>query len=108
MQYRVVLADSAKADAENLYQWVTERAPLQGPEWFEKLLECLYSLDHIIAPTGARWRRRREDRTARSATSYTGSAQECTASSSKSTKNEKRFGFCIFARAHGRHCDLRT
>jgi plasmid stabilization system protein ParE len=45
MQYRVVLADSAKADAENLYQWVTERAPLQGPEWFEKLLECLYSLD---------------------------------------------------------------
>ena len=46
MQYRVVLADSAKADAENLYQWVIERAPLRGPEWFDKLLDCLYSLDH--------------------------------------------------------------
>ncbi|MGD0910138.1 MAG: type II toxin-antitoxin system RelE/ParE family toxin [Candidatus Acidiferrales bacterium] len=46
MQYRVVLADSAKADAERLYQWVTERAPLRGPEWFDRLLDSLYSLDH--------------------------------------------------------------
>jgi plasmid stabilization system protein ParE len=46
MEYRVVLADSAKADAESLYQWVIERAPLRGPEWFEGLMECLYSLNH--------------------------------------------------------------
>lgn len=32
MEYRVVLADAAKADAESLYQWV-------------KLLDCLYSLN---------------------------------------------------------------
>jgi mRNA-degrading endonuclease RelE of RelBE toxin-antitoxin system len=46
MQYRVVLADSARADAGNFYRWVTERAPLHGLEWFEKLLDCLCSLDH--------------------------------------------------------------
>ena len=46
MEYRVVLADAAKADAESLYQWVIERAPLRGPEWFERLLDCLYSLNH--------------------------------------------------------------
>jgi plasmid stabilization system protein ParE len=46
MEYRVVLADAAKADAETLYQCVIERAPLRGPEWFEKLLDCLYSLNN--------------------------------------------------------------
>jgi plasmid stabilization system protein ParE len=46
MEYRVVLADSAKADAEILYHWVIERAPLRGPEWFERLLDCLYSLNN--------------------------------------------------------------
>jgi len=46
MEYRVVLADSAKADAESLYRWVIERAALRGPEWFEGLMDCLYSLNH--------------------------------------------------------------
>ena len=46
MEYHVVLADSAKDDADSLYQWVIERAPLRGPEWFERLLDCLYSLNH--------------------------------------------------------------
>jgi len=45
MEYRVVLADSAKVDVESLYQWVIEKAPLRGPEWFEKLLDSLYSLN---------------------------------------------------------------
>jgi plasmid stabilization system protein ParE len=45
MEYRVVLADSARTDAESLYQWVIERAPLRGPEWFEELMDSLYSLD---------------------------------------------------------------
>jgi hypothetical protein len=38
MEYRVVLADSARADAESLYQWVIQKAPLRGPEWFDKPL----------------------------------------------------------------------
>ena len=46
MEYRVVLADSAKADAESVYRWVIERAALRGPEWFEGLMDCLYSLKH--------------------------------------------------------------
>jgi len=43
--YTVVLADSAKADAYRIYDWVVERAPLRGPLWFEKLIDCLYSLE---------------------------------------------------------------
>jgi len=45
MAYGVLLADCAKDDIERLYRWVIERAPLQGTEWFEGLLTCLYSLD---------------------------------------------------------------
>ena len=39
MEYDVVLADSAKADADSIYRRVAEAAPLRGPEWFEELLE---------------------------------------------------------------------
>jgi plasmid stabilization system protein ParE len=45
--YQVVLADSAKADAEQIYDWVSERAPVRGPEWFEELIDCLYSLESL-------------------------------------------------------------
>jgi plasmid stabilization system protein ParE len=44
--YRVALADTAKADADHIYDWVVERAPLRGPEWFEDLIDCLYSLEN--------------------------------------------------------------
>jgi plasmid stabilization system protein ParE len=44
MPYRIVIADSAKTDTESIHRWVTEQAPLRGSEWFEKLLDCLYSL----------------------------------------------------------------
>ena len=47
MVYRVALADSAKADAYAIYDQVVAAAPHQGPLWFEKLIECLYSLDHL-------------------------------------------------------------
>ena len=47
MAYPVVLADTAKADANRLYDWVVERAPLRGPEWFEELIDCLYSLNEL-------------------------------------------------------------
>jgi plasmid stabilization system protein ParE len=44
--YQVALADTAKADADRIYEWVVERAPLRGPEWFEELIDCLYSLEY--------------------------------------------------------------
>ena len=47
MAYRVVLADAAKADANQIYDWVVEKAPLAGPEWFEELIDCLYSLAEL-------------------------------------------------------------
>ena len=46
MAYRVVLADSAKADADSIYERVAAAAPHRGPLWFEELIDCLYSLDH--------------------------------------------------------------
>jgi plasmid stabilization system protein ParE len=45
--YQVVLADTAKADANRIYDWVVERAPVRGPEWFEELIQCLYSLEQL-------------------------------------------------------------
>ena len=47
MAYQVALADSAKADANHIYDWVIEQAPLRGPEWFEELIACLYSLEEL-------------------------------------------------------------
>ena len=47
MAYQVVLADAAKSDADQIYDWVTERAPLRGPDWFEELMDCLYSLEEM-------------------------------------------------------------
>ena len=45
--YKVVLADSAEADANGIYDWVIERAPIRGPMWFEELIDCLYSLEEM-------------------------------------------------------------
>jgi plasmid stabilization system protein ParE len=45
--YQVVLADSAKSDANDIYDWVVARAPIRGPEWFEELIDCLYSLEEM-------------------------------------------------------------
>ena len=47
MAYQVVLADAAKADAAEVYEWVVEQAPLRGPEWFDGLIDCLYSLEEL-------------------------------------------------------------
>jgi hypothetical protein len=43
--YQVALADSAKADANRIYDWVVGQAPVRGPEWFEELIDSLYSLE---------------------------------------------------------------
>jgi plasmid stabilization system protein ParE len=47
MPYQVVLADSAKADAELIYGWVVQQAPVRGPEWFDELIESFYSLEQL-------------------------------------------------------------
>jgi plasmid stabilization system protein ParE len=44
MEYRVAVADSAKDDADAIYTYVTEAAPVRGAEWFEELLKNLQSL----------------------------------------------------------------
>ena len=45
MRYRVVLARSAQADADDIFQWVIERAPVRGAEWFSELIDSLSSLE---------------------------------------------------------------
>lgn len=45
--YRAVLAESAEADAGQIYDWIVERAPRRGPEWFDDLIDCLYSLEQL-------------------------------------------------------------
>lgn len=45
MAFRVVLAKSAEAEAEALYQHVVEAAPHRGPLWFQDLMDHLSSLD---------------------------------------------------------------
>ncbi len=46
MDYGVVLADSAKANADGIYQKVVEAAPVRGSEWFQALLNSLHSLEN--------------------------------------------------------------
>jgi plasmid stabilization system protein ParE len=45
--YRVLLADSANADVERIYDWVCSRAPAKGAVWFEELIDSLYSLERL-------------------------------------------------------------
>ena len=47
MEYGVVLADSAKADADSICERVVEAAPIRGPEWFQQLLDSLHSLKNL-------------------------------------------------------------
>mgnify|MGYP000160839173 CR=1 FL=1 len=45
MAYRVELAKSAQFELEELYMWVTARAPNQGAMWFNGLERAILSLD---------------------------------------------------------------
>ena len=47
MDYQVALTDTAKADANHIYDWVVERAPARGPLWFEELISHLYTLERL-------------------------------------------------------------
>ena len=44
MTYRVKTLPSAEDDAERIYRWLAERAPLRAPEWFVGLEEAVGSL----------------------------------------------------------------
>ena len=44
MAFRVELSREALENAERLYEWVTEAAPLHGPLWFNRLLAAIQSL----------------------------------------------------------------
>jgi plasmid stabilization system protein ParE len=45
MAYSVRLMPRAADDVQRLYRTVIERAPLQGQEWFNRLIDGLYSLE---------------------------------------------------------------
>jgi mRNA-degrading endonuclease RelE of RelBE toxin-antitoxin system len=45
MAYRVEIAKNAEAELEELYLWVTARAPQQGAKWFNGLERAILSLD---------------------------------------------------------------
>ena len=45
MAYRVEIARNAAAELEELYLWVTARAPQQGARWFNGLEQAVLSLD---------------------------------------------------------------
>lgn len=47
MEYRVVLADSAKAGADSIYERLVEAAPIRGRDWFEGLLDGIDSLKNL-------------------------------------------------------------
>ena len=49
MEYRVALAETAQADVERIYRWVTSEAPERGPDWFEELIESVDSLERFPA-----------------------------------------------------------
>jgi plasmid stabilization system protein ParE len=45
MAYRVEIARNAEAELEELYLWVTARAPQHGARWFNGLEQTVLSLD---------------------------------------------------------------
>jgi len=47
MAYRVELAKDAEAELEELYLWLVDRAPSQGPAWFNGLERAILSLEHF-------------------------------------------------------------
>lgn len=47
MAYRVDISPPALADAESAYLWIKERAPEKAGEWYEGLLEAVFSLENL-------------------------------------------------------------
>jgi plasmid stabilization system protein ParE len=47
MAYRVDISPSALADAEAAYFWIKEHTPDAAGEWYEGLLETIFSLENF-------------------------------------------------------------
>jgi plasmid stabilization system protein ParE len=47
MAYRVDISPSALADAEVSYFWIKEHTPDAAGEWYEGLLETIFSLENF-------------------------------------------------------------
>jgi len=47
MAYRVDISPSALQDAEDAYLWIKERAPDRAGDWYEGLLETIFSLEEL-------------------------------------------------------------
>ena len=47
MVYRAVLSETAEGDAGQISDWIIERAPSRGLEWFGELVDSLYSLEQL-------------------------------------------------------------
>ena len=58
MTYRVDISPSALQDAEDAYLWLKERSPDRAGQWYEGLLETIFSLENYpercpVAPESA-------------------------------------------------------
>ncbi len=58
MAYRVDISPSALQDAEDAYFWIKQRSPDSAGEWYEGLLEKIFSLENFptrctLAPESA-------------------------------------------------------
>lgn len=62
MIYQVVLADSAKADADRIDEWVTRVAPFRGPAWFERLVAQMASFERLPYRCPIAWEGKRLSR----------------------------------------------
>lgn len=49
MAYRVDISPSALQDAEDAYFWIKQRWPARAGEWYEGLLEKIFSLENFPA-----------------------------------------------------------
>src|SRR6266516_641359 len=98
MAYQVALTDSAKADTDSIYRWVMSQAPGRGPEWFEGLLEALYSLEQL--PLRCPWLVRPRRPSEIFAASYLAGAVESIGFFTKWRRGARWFGSSTSATAH--------
>jgi hypothetical protein len=65
---------AAKPDAARIYYRVVERARFRGPKWFDQLIVCLYSLEHM--PRRCPLAREAEEQSEKFAASFLASGAE--------------------------------
>jgi plasmid stabilization system protein ParE len=49
MTYEVVVMPEAQKEMERAYEWLAARTPQHAPEWYNGLLDALYSLEDLPA-----------------------------------------------------------